>query len=160
MLQQKIIYENKDGSTKIQAQKCPTCGSISKPYKIGITARMVVELQWLVGQSGAIQKKGVYPSDARAVDVSTAPDEIKASRTISKLRFFGLVERKTTLNQNGEEKSVQGHWMPTSKGIRFSLGLIRVSRHAIVLNNDVVAMTGDKVYCSTLSIKEGQVDDV
>lgn len=167
MLQEKINYKQPT-DRKVDVYdilndgggECPCCGTTIKPYKVGITPKMVRELQWLVSNCGAVKHGQVIPGDAVAVDISKAPQDIKDSRTVSKLRFFGLVERKSRLTELGKEVEIQGHWRPTAKGIKFLLGLIRVHKTATVFRNDVIALGGEKVYCASISVKDGQVDDV
>jgi hypothetical protein len=138
------------GSLMSGGSVCPCCGATVKPYKIGITQKMVAEMRWLVDASGAVEGRAIYPQQARFVDFSDAPDEIRASRTISKLRFFGLVEKKAWFDETGEEHEVQGSWRPTAKGIKFSMDMINIQTRAIVFRNEAVTMIGERETASDI----------
>lgn len=156
MQQEELSYplERGENKTVVEARRellesltsggsiCPCCGANVKPYKVSITSKMLRELRWLVDESGAVDGASIYPQQAKFVDFASAPPDIRASRTISKLRFFGLVEKKMRLSSDGKESEVQGMWRPTTNGIKFSLNMIKIQTRSIVFRGEVISTVG------------------
>ena len=156
MQQEQLLYLNANSSITVEQARrelfellsdgggeCPCCGASVKPYKVSLSSKMIRELNWLVKSSGAIVGKNIYPQDAAFIDFSKAPEDIRKSRTIGKLKLFGLAEKKLKMDHRGDEKEVQGHWRPTLKGIKFSLNMIRIQTRCIVFRNEVISMDGN-----------------
>ena len=149
---QELIQSLHDGGGE-----CPCCGAVVKPYKVSVSLKMIRELRWLVDSSGAIVGRDIYPQDASFVDFSTAPEDIRKSRTIGKLKLFGLAEKKLKIGPRGEEKEVKGHWRPTLKGIKFSLNMIRIQTRCIVFRNEVISMDGDLEFAEEIARRGNEV---
>ena len=79
------------------------------------------------------------------------------SRTHSKLRWWGLVEKKklTRAEQKELGKKDAGLWRPTQKGFDFVAGKISVPSHAHTFKAEQMRLHGDPVYLHDVSSVPG-----
>lgn len=147
-------------SLRAGGSECPCCGAQVKPYRVTITKNMLRELRWAVDNSNAVVDGSIFPQQAKFVDFADAPDDIRASRTISKLRYFGLVEKKLRIDLDGSEREVQGCWRPTAKGIRFALGMLSLRTRALVFRGETLDQLGEKESAADIMSRGTTGDEV
>lgn len=100
--------------------KCPLSGTVhNMPYRRSISKGMARALKLL------------YRIQVERINDGTAPNQFA---DFTKLRYWKLIRQDET-----------GHWRITPKGIDFVRGVVRVEKHAIVVNNVCSQFMGDEL---------------
>jgi hypothetical protein len=101
---------------------CHSCGQHVQIYKRGITSAMAKNLVDLIIASKANNGYVHYKM-------------IQNSHDMAKLEYWGLIMRKPRSENDPESKKSSGYWKPTTKGIWFAKGRIKVPSKCFVYNN-------------------------
>lgn len=114
---------------------CPCCTQLSKVYKRKLNSTMARGLVWLVGQAGA---------DRRWVDVSSEGPKwlLGKGGTLATMSHWGLIESK---GNETSGKRCSGVWRPTTKGVGFLLGRIKVAKYVFLYDGSALRFSDEQL---------------
>jgi hypothetical protein len=117
---------------------CPCCDQKVRLTPYRMDSSIAASLLWLVQTSPNHRPDGW-------VHVPTeAPDWVITSRSYSKARFWGLLEKKPKTRFE-KKKRTSGMWRPTQKGIDFIMGKIKIPSHVYTFNRVVKNVSAEDV---------------
>jgi hypothetical protein len=113
---------------------CPCCRQLAKIYRRKLNSSMARSLIWLVRAAG--------PTLDWVEVTQRAPRWLVRSRELSKLTYWGLVEKcpKDPASTSGGRDS--GAWRPTPDGVDFAMARTHLPAHALVYDNRVLRLDG------------------
>lgn len=113
--------------------RCPCCDQFVRLYKRKLNSSMARALVWMVGES--------IKSPDRWVDIpATAPKWITRTNQHPTLRWWGLIERMPNTDSS---KKHSGIWRPTTMGVRFATGKIKVPEYVLHYNNKAISHSSE-----------------
>jgi len=120
-----FIDQNKDkGCT------CPVCSQKAKVWKISLISTACRDLIKLVR---------IYNQTGQPVHISKFTQQRSNFYT---LKHWNLIE--PVINED-TKKRASGLWLPTAKGIAFVTKYISIPKYALVCNNKLLNLEGEKV---------------
>lgn len=122
---------------------CPCCGQLVRVYRRTINDAMARWLCWLVRE---FETQG----NAGFVDARKAPiiQNRVGGGDYGKLAYWGLCKLKA--NTDDSSRRTTALWRPTSKGVAFAYGSVRVPKWALVYDGKLLDFDNS----STVSIRD------
>ena len=129
-----LLSHSQDGA------ECPACGQLVKHYRRPLTSGMAITLVLLARHK---PDEWVHVLDFMGtLNLKPKLGTALGSGDYAKLRYWGLLEPYGSVRDDGSPRV--GWWRITEDGKRFVRGELRVASHAVVFNDQLIALDGEK----------------
>ena len=122
---------------------CPCCDQLVKVYRRRINGAMALVLLALAKQAIAKGSREWLhvPNFVRAIPFS-ANLSVKSGGDWSKLRFWGLIEMRSGVRDDGSKRN--GWYRITQEGVDFALKKTTVPKYALITNQQFLGFDGSE----------------
>lgn len=114
---------------------CPCCDQLVRLRRQVLNVPLAKALIWLVAQ---YERRGGWRHISEAPMLQGRP----GGGDFAKLEHWGLIESRRNTDSN---KRTSGWWRPTSKGIDFVCGRVRVPKYVLTYNRDLYSLSPESV---------------
>jgi hypothetical protein len=121
--------------------RCPTCDQFCKIYKRPINCTMAHALILIYRHFNRYPHGWLHVPEFLA---TTSPNSANAGGDVSKLRYWGLLQPKQAVREDGSDRV--GLYRITPRGRAFVMGLTRVPKYALIYNQTLLTLSDEQIH--------------